>query len=123
MPPPVIPDPEAVVQRQLDAYNARDLDALLAIYADDAEVYEFPSVLLARGSSALRERFHQRFQEPSLHATLLNRMVMGNRVVDFEEVRRTFPEGPGTLQLIMIYEVWDGRIAKAWTLAGAKKLA
>lgn len=116
------PDPETVVQRQLDAYNARDLDALLAIYADDVEVYEFPSVLVASGCAALRERFQARFQEPNLHATLRNRMVIGNRVVDFEEVRRTFPEGPGTLQLIMIYEVREGRIARAWSMAGAKIL-
>jgi putative hydrolase of HD superfamily len=30
-------DPAAVVQRQLDAFNARDLDALLAAYAEDAQ--------------------------------------------------------------------------------------
>jgi ketosteroid isomerase-like protein len=28
---------EAVVQAQLDAYNAHDVEALAAIYADDAE--------------------------------------------------------------------------------------
>jgi hypothetical protein len=33
--------PEAVVQRQLDAYNARDIDALLAIYAADAQMFEY----------------------------------------------------------------------------------
>jgi len=29
--------PEATVQRQLDAYNARDVDALMATYAEDAQ--------------------------------------------------------------------------------------
>ena len=33
-------DSAAVVQRQLDAYNARDVDALLATYADDAQTFE-----------------------------------------------------------------------------------
>jgi hypothetical protein len=28
-------DPAAVVQRQLDAYNARNVEGLLATYADD----------------------------------------------------------------------------------------
>jgi hypothetical protein len=66
--------PEAVVQRQLDAYNARDLDALLAIYADDAEVFEHPATRVATGTEALRARFAVRFQEPNLHARLLNRI-------------------------------------------------
>jgi hypothetical protein len=114
--------PEVVVQRQLEAYNARNVDALLAIYADDAQTFEHPETLVASGSAALRERFTARFQEPNLHAKLLNRMVMGNIVVDHEEVTRTFPEGPGKLELVMIYEVQEGRIVRAWTIAGAKTL-
>ncbi len=39
--------PEAVVQRQLDAFNARDVSALLSVYADEAEMFEFPTTLLA----------------------------------------------------------------------------
>jgi hypothetical protein len=70
--------PEAVVQRQLDAYNARDIDALIAIYAADAQMFEHPAKLLAKGSTALRERFLVRFKEPNLHAQLLKRVVMGN---------------------------------------------
>jgi hypothetical protein len=112
--------PTAVVQRQLDAYNARDIDALLAVYADDAELYEHPATLLAKGSAALRERFALRFGEPSLHATLLNRIATGSIVIDHERISRTFPEGPGTLELTMIYEVKDGRITRAWTIVGAK---
>lgn len=114
-------DAASVVQRQLEAYNARDIEALLATYAADAELFEHPSKLLASGLEALRERFLARFQEPNLYATLLNRTVMGNIVVDREEVSRTFPEGPGRIGLIMIYEVRDGRIAKAWTIIGEKK--
>jgi hypothetical protein len=46
-------DLEAVVQRQLEAYNARDIGALLATYADDAQQFEHPSKLLAGGSAKL----------------------------------------------------------------------
>jgi hypothetical protein len=115
-------DPEAVVQRQLDAFNARDIEALLATYAEDAQMFEQPSKLLASGSAAFRERYTGRFQEPNLRATLLKRIVMGNVVIDHEEVTRTFPEGPGKIALIMIYEVQNGRIARAWSIAGAKTL-
>lgn len=114
------PEPAAVVQRQLDAFNARDVDALLAVYAVDAELSEHPSKLLARGAAALRERFALRFQEPNLHAALRQRIVMGNIVIDHEIITRTFPEGPGTLEMVMIYEIVAGRIARAWTIPGEK---
>lgn len=116
------PDPAAVVQRQLEAYNARDLDALMAIYADDAAMYEHPDKLLARGTAALRERFAVRFREPNLHATLLHRIVAGSLVLDHERVTRTFPEGPGEIELVMTYEVQAGRIVRAWIITGAKRL-
>ena len=119
---PLTHDPAAVVQRQLDAYNARDADALLATYADAAQTFEHPSKLLASGSVQLRERFRVRFQEPNLHAALIKRVVMGNIVVDHEKVTRTFPEGPGALELMMIYDVQNGRIAKAWSIVGTKML-
>lgn len=112
----------AVVQRQLDAFNAKDIDSLLAIYADDAELYEHPSTLLAKGSPALRERFRTRFKEPNLHAKLLNRIATGDTVIDHELITRTFAEGPGTQELTMIYQVKSGRITRAWTIVGAKVL-
>jgi hypothetical protein len=115
-------DPATVVQRQLDAFNARDVDALVAIYADDAGLYEHPDKLLAKGTAALRERYTARFQEPNVHAALLHRIVAGDKVIDHERVTRTFPEGPGTIELTMIYEVKAGRIARAWTIAGPKQV-
>jgi hypothetical protein len=114
--------PEAVVQRQLDAYNARNLDLLVATYAPDAEVFEHPATLLARGSDELRQRYAARLQEPNLHAKLLKRVVLGSTVIDHERVTRTFPEGSGTLELMMIYEVAGDRIAKAWAIAGPRQL-
>jgi hypothetical protein len=114
--------PEAVVQRQLDAFNARDVDALLAIYAPDAKTFEHPATLMASGTAELRERFAARFAEPNLHARLVHRIVMGRFIIDHEIVTRAFPEGPGTLELVATYGVVDGKIQNAWFLAGAKTL-
>jgi len=105
--------PEAVVQRQLDAYNAHDLDALLATYAPDARQFELPAQLLAAGHAQMRERFIQRFQDPTLHARLVKRTVIGAIVVDQEDVVRQYPEGPGRAEIIAIYEVRDGLIRSA----------
>ena len=115
--------PEAVVQRQLDAYNARDTEAWLATYAEEGRQYEHPGKLVATGHAQMRERIAARFQEPNLHAKLLQRSVMGHVVIDHEEVTRTFPEGPGRLELIAIYEVRDGRIQTGSFIAGRKTLA
>lgn len=114
--------PESVVQRQLEAYNARDIDGLVAIYAEDAQMFEHPAKLVASGSAALRERFLIRFKEPNLHAQLLKRVVMENTVIDHERVTRTFSEGAGTVELVMIYEIQNQKITKAWVIAGAAKL-
>ena len=88
----------------------------------DAQIFEHPSKLLGSGSTELRERYIARFKEANLHAILCQRVVMGNVVVDHERVTRTFPEGPGTIELVMIYEVQNGKIAKAWSIVGAKTL-
>jgi len=114
--------PAAVVQRQLDAYNARDVEALLATYAPDARQYEHPATLLATGHDAMRTRFTTRFQEPDLHARLVQRVTMGNLVIDHEVVTRNFPEGKGAVELVAIYEVVDGLIRSQSVQLGATHL-
>lgn len=119
---PAYQSPAAVVQRQLDAYNARDLEALIATYAADARQYEHPGTLLATGADQIRERMALRFQEPNLHARLVQRAVMGNIVVDHEVVTRTFPEGTGTVEMVAIYEVREGVIRTASVQVSNKQL-
>lgn len=113
---------EAVVQRQLEAYNARDIEAFMALWSDDAQYFEHPSKLLANGSAEIRQRHLVRFKEPNLHGRLVTRMSVGNKVVDREIVTRTFPEGTGHVDVIAIYEVTDGKIAKAWFILGSPTL-
>jgi hypothetical protein len=116
------PSPEIVVQRQLDAYTARNLDGWLATYANDAQQFEYPGKLLAAGHEQMRERTKPRFQEANLHAKLIKRTVMGNIVIDHEDVTRTFPEGPGKIELVCIYEVRNGLIHTASFIFGARTL-
>ena len=47
---------------------------------------------------------------------------MANAVVDVEIITRNFPEGRGTLEMLCVYEVAEGRIQKASFLSGDKKL-
>jgi hypothetical protein len=112
----------AVVQAQLDAYNAKDIEALLETYAVDAEQYTLHGERLAKGRDELRPRFLARFSEPDLHARVLSRTVMASLVVDHELVTRNFPEGLGTVEMICVYEVVNGRIQTASFALGERRL-
>jgi putative hydrolase of HD superfamily len=115
-------DPATVVQAQLDAYNARDIDALMATYAPDAQQFTLHGPLLAEAHEQIRPRYVARFHEPDLHARLVTRSVVGKVVTDVEVVTRNFPEGLGTVEMLCIYEVVDGRIARASFATGAMTL-
>lgn len=107
------PSPAAVVQAQLDAYNAKDIDALLATYAADALQTTLDGEPLARGHAEMRPRFLARFAEPDLHALLLSRTVMGGTVVDHERITRNFGEGRGTVEMLCIYQIQGDTIRRA----------
>jgi hypothetical protein len=113
---------EAVIAKQLDAYNARDIDTFMSCWAKDAKVFAHPDIPLASGRDDIRARHILRFQEPDLYAHLISRIVMGNRVVDTELVTRTFPEGVGQVDVIGIYEIEAGVISRAWFMMGEPRL-
>ena len=115
-------DAELAVQGQLDADNARYIDDFMRWGADDCRYYEFPSRLLASGAAEIRERHVARFQEPNLHGRLIKRITVANVVVDQETVTRTFPDGPGEVDVVAIYEVEKGKIANAWFKMGPPRL-
>lgn len=116
------PSPLEVAQLQLAAYNAKDINALLATYAVDAEQYTLHGERLAKGHEEMRSRFLTRFAEPSLNARLLSRTVMGNIVVDFESITRDFPEGVGTVEMLCVYEFTNGLIQRVSFAMGEKRL-
>jgi len=115
--------PIAVVEAQLAAFNAKDLDALMATYAPDAQQFALHGDLLAQGRDALRARYTLRFAEPDLHARLVSRTAIGNMVVDAEIITRNFPEGVGTLEMLCVYEVIDGLIVRASFAPGVQTMA
>jgi hypothetical protein len=113
---------EFPVQKQLEAYNARDIDAFMQWWADDCQYYEFPSRLLASGVAEIRERHIVRFKESNLFGRLIKRIGVANVVIDQEIVTRTFPDGPGEIDVAAIYEIENGKIAKAWFKFGSPRL-
>ena len=106
-------DPEAFAQRQLDAYNARDLERFVREYTEDVVVYRIPDpnpFIVGRTALAAHYR-DNRFSLPELHAKLVNRMVFGNKVID-QELLVGVPGAP--LDVAAIYEVSEEGISKVW---------
>lgn len=102
--------PEALAQRQLVGYNARDIDAFLEPYSEDVEIYAYPGIFLYRGKGIMRERYSAMFaRSPQLHCTVVARMVLGAVVVDQEQVSG---HTDGVTRAVAIYTVRDGKIAR-----------
>jgi hypothetical protein len=105
--------PQDFAQRQLDAYNARDLERFVAEYTDDVLLYRLQDpapFLIGKAAMAAHYRDH-RFTLPELHADLVGRMVFGNKVID-QELVHGIPDAP--VRCAAIYEVTPRGIAKVW---------
>lgn len=114
--------PADLIQRQLDAYNAKDVSAWLSTYAPDAEQFSLHGERLAHGHDQMRTRIMLRFAEPDLHAKLISRTVMENIVVDHEIITRNFEQGIGTVEMLCVYEVQGGLIQKATFAVGQPQI-
>ena len=106
-------EPVDLVQQQLNAYNAHDLDAFLAPYADDVEIYSTSGKLMMKGKKEMREAYQFITWTPHLYCRLINRIVSGNTVIDHEEIW-TKPE-PVNLQYgVAIYVIENGKIKRVY---------
>lgn len=106
-------DPQATAQRQLDAYNAHDLEAFLREYTDDVVVQRLSAgapMLVGKPAMAAHYARH-RFNRPDLRADLLHRTVLGNKVLDHE---RIVGLGDAPVHVVAIYEVTPEGISRVW---------
>jgi hypothetical protein len=102
-----------VVQRQLEAYNRRDLEAFCELFAEDAQIFDLgATVPTFTGKEAIRTRYRELFERsPTLHSSVLSRTALGRAVVDLEHI--TGRNGsPGVFAVLAIYEVDAGKIQR-----------
>jgi hypothetical protein len=105
--------PLPVVQAQLDAYNAQDIDEFAEVFAEDAEIFmnigdQEPAM---KGREEIRERYGRMFKEnPQNKSTLMGRMVQGNFVFDHELITGR----ENAFRIVAIYEVRNEMIQRAW---------
>lgn len=104
--------PVALVQRQLNAYNARNIEAFLEPYADDVEIFDFPDKPALKGKEAMRKQYGEMFAKyPDLHCELKGRIVQGDVVVDKESISGV---GANKFEATAIYQIRQGKIAKVY---------
>jgi imidazolonepropionase-like amidohydrolase len=101
--------PEMLVQRQLNAYNARNLDAFLDTYSDSVELYTFPEKPMGKGKDNMRKVYGEMFKNASyLHCEVTERIRLNSTIIDHEHVKFN----DRIVEAIAIYEVKDGKISK-----------
>jgi hypothetical protein len=67
-----------VVDAQIEAYRARDVERFLPYYADDASVVLFDGTPMFAGKEVMREQYGKLFAgSPGLNLTIASRMAAG----------------------------------------------
>lgn len=103
--------PEALAQRQLNAYNVRNIEAFLEPYADDVEIYSYPNNLQYTGKEIMRKEYSEMFKKvPDLHCQLVERIIQGNIVIDKERVQF----GNKFMEAVAIYHIENGKIKRVY---------
>lgn len=105
--------PVEVVQGQVDAYNDRDLDRFLSFYGDAITVFRMPATEPTLAGKSRFAEFYasQRFNRPGLHAEVLQRIVLGNKVIDHERITGVLDT---PMEIAAVYEVAGDRIERVW---------
>lgn len=103
------PSPRDIVNRQLEVYNAHDIEGYCALFAAEATISDLVTgQLICNGLDEIRSVYARRFAEnPGLRCTVHQRLEGPTHAIDKETVYG-LPAGP--LHIMAIYEVSEGLI-------------
>ena len=103
-----------IIEAMLEAFNAQDMDAFCAHFAEDCIVGELNGATAYRGHAGLRSHFGATWEKhPQNRVWVTQRIAVGNTVVDHEFGERS-PGGDG-FEIIAVYTFRDGRIVRMET--------
>ena len=103
----------SVLQQQLNAYNAHDLEAFLAPYSDDVEIYSTSGKLMMKGKEEMRKGYTFITKTPDLYCRLINRIANGNTVIDHEEIW-TSTQPVNLVYGVAVYVIEKGKIRRVY---------
>ena len=101
-----------LVQAQLEAFNAKDLETLLQTFSADAEIFALHGRRLAAGRAALSEWFMLEWRRNDPHVDLLSRTQLGETVIDRERIVNR-AQGCAGAEVLCTYQVEGGVIRRA----------
>lgn len=107
-------NPEAVIQKQVEAYNTRDIETFVACHSPMIQLFNFPKAYpFCKDIKQLRQIYQDIFdQSPELNSKIIKRIVMGQTVIDHELI--TGRNGADPFELIAIYEIQNQLISRAY---------
>lgn len=107
--------PLECVQLQFDAYNERDLPRFLSAFAEDVRSYRLPDMVPLLAGKAAYSDFYakERFVHPKLRAELINRIALGNKVIDHELIHGLADE---PIETAIMFIIEDGLIAQVFAI-------
>jgi hypothetical protein len=102
---------EQVVQKNLDAYNRRDIEDFMSWFTPDIKFHNFSdNTITIDGTDQCRKVYQELFdRSPKLHSTILKRIVFDNKVIDHESITGRLG-AEKAVELVLIYEVRDDKI-------------
>ena len=104
--------PRDIANLQLQAYNAKDIDAFCALFDDQAELIDLPSSeTIASGIDAIRKIYEGRFSEPDLYCKVHAHSDIGNFAIDRETV---YGIADAPVDVVAMYEVMGGKIQRVF---------
>lgn len=115
-PTPKSLSPAGTVGRQIELFNAHDLEGFLALFSEELEVAALPGgTIPPSGKARLRELYAARFAaNPDLHASAEAQLVSGDYVIQRERIKGRV--GKPNLEALVIYQVKAGLIVRMWSL-------
>lgn len=116
-PPTPLISPEILVQLQVDAYNAHDLDSMVACFSPAVEIWNMDGKPQGeKGTVALRQGYADLFAKfPKLKMKVLQRIAQGAFVIDQVQAEGL---GPSPVTVTAIYETAKAKIVRVWYIQG-----
>lgn len=94
--------PINIVNARMTAHNEHNLDAFLALYSDNIQIYDYPDKKIGRkGKAHLKSIFEPLFSTAAVSVEIHHQIEQGRYVINEETVIR---QG-GTFRYVSIYEV------------------
>jgi hypothetical protein len=104
--------PEEIVNDSMEAYNNHDFDTFMSLFADDIQMFSFDCELSADGIEEATKLYKNLFDKsPNLHSKILNRTIIGNKVIDHEYITGRYGSDE-PIEIVFIYVIENDKIVK-----------